>query len=84
MKKCLLIEVSEDGSVAMGTAEKDDSMPPEGYEMQPVESVEAALEQAKGMLGGSQPGQDPGNQDEANGAAFEQGYKGVSGMEGLQ
>ena len=78
MKKCLLIEVSEDGQVAYGTSEKDDMEPPEGYDMQPAQSLEEAMDMGRQALE-SNP-----EQEAQDTASYEEGFKGVNGVSGME
>ena len=52
MRKCVLIEMDDTGMVSVGMSEKEDmEPPPEGYDMQPADNLQAALAMAKDMLG---------------------------------
>ena len=76
MKKCLLIEVSEDGQVSMGMATKDDAEEPDpAYQMQPAQSVDEAMQMGRDMLES-----DPEAEKERD-EAFEGGYKEAGGGE---
>lgn len=79
MKKCLLIEQAEDGTVSVGFATKEDDEVVEGYDMQPADNLEAAMAQGREMLES-----DPEGDAEAD-KAFEGGYSNVAGgMEGIE
>lgn len=77
MKKCVEIEMSDDGTVMVGMKEKDESDiledQKEGYDMQPADNLDAALSMAKDMLSANPEA------DAQNNQAFESGYKKAGG-----
>jgi hypothetical protein len=77
---CILIEVNEQGQASVG-AYPSDQIPPEVKQsLQPVESVDAALEQARALIGeeqGETASQEAGENEQTEAqaeASFEKGY----------
>jgi hypothetical protein len=69
MSKCIYIEVADDGAVSVGMKPEGVEIP-EGTEMQPAESLDAAFDMGREMLTANP------EQDAENNAAFAEGFKG--------
>jgi hypothetical protein len=72
---CILIEVNEQGQASVGSYPSEQIPAEVKQSLQPVESVDAALEQARALIGDGTPAQEAGEQTEAQAeASFEKGY----------
>lgn len=95
MTKTVCIEMDDDGTITVGlepaSEDQGGAEPPEDSKaeedqekswMSPAKDIDDALSTAKDLLTSDQAQQ--ANDQAGNNAAFEGGFKGVSGMDGLQ
>jgi len=69
---CILIEVNEQGQASIGSYPSEQIPPEIKQSLQPVESVDLALEQARSLLTEEQP---DGQTESQETASFEKGYE---------